>query len=84
VLGNAFKKRPGVTFFARGNLHSEAGKMKVSLHPKQSSGQISGLASGNALAVIPADKEVLLPGEQVEVIMLDPSRHLVRSDTMLG
>lgn len=82
VMGEPFRKRAGVTFFARAELKSERGQLQVLLHPKQSSGQISGLANGNALAVIPPEKEVLFPGEQVSVIVLEPS-HQLRSQVSL-
>ena len=84
VMGEPFRKRAGVTFFARAELKSEGGQLQVLLHPKQSSGQISGLASGNALAVIPEDKEVLFPGEQVSVIVLEPSHQLRSAGSGFG
>jgi molybdopterin molybdotransferase len=84
VVGDPFRKRVGVTFFARAELTTGEDHFQVRLHPKQSSGQISAMAQGNALAVIRAETEILSPGERVDVLVLDPSRHFMGTTNRLS
>lgn len=69
ILADAvpFQKKPGLTFFARAVV-DDAGR--VTTLERQGSGQISGLAAANALAVFAKDAEVVDVGAVVDVIRL--------------
>jgi molybdopterin molybdotransferase len=61
-----FKKKPGLTFFARAIV--DGGRARTL--ERQGSGQVSGLAAANALVVFAKDAEVIAPGAVVDVIAL--------------
>lgn len=62
-----FKKKRGLTFFSRAIVDDKGG---VTTLERQGSGQISGLAAANALAVFAKDVEVVDVGAVVDVIRL--------------
>jgi molybdopterin molybdotransferase len=64
-------KRKDLTYFARGKLIHEKGEHVFVPGRKQGSGQISGMAEANALAVYPAGVETVPAGTTVDVILLD-------------
>ena len=71
VKGASFKKRKGVVFHARALASfDEAGELVCEIVPKQSSGQIAGMAHANALCVIDSEREVVNEGDTVSVMWL--------------
>jgi molybdopterin molybdotransferase len=65
-----FKKKVGLTFFARAQTSTRNGALEVRTLDRQGSGQISGLAAANALMVVPADVDVVNAGDTVDVLPL--------------
>jgi molybdopterin molybdotransferase len=61
-------------FLARCIVTERDGKYYASLTGAQGSGILTSMMRANALTLIPADVEVVEPGEEIEVIMLDWSR----------
>ncbi|TMB99835.1 MAG: molybdopterin molybdotransferase MoeA [Chloroflexi bacterium] len=61
-------------FLARCIVTEEGGRYVASLTGAQGSGILTSMMRANALTVIPADVDVVEPGEEIEVIMLDWSR----------
>jgi molybdopterin molybdotransferase len=61
-------------FLARCIVTERNGKYYASLTGSQGSGILTSMMRANALTLIPADLEVVEPGEEIEVIMLDWSR----------
>jgi len=61
-------------FLARCIVTERAGKYYASLTGAQGSGILTSMMRANALTVIPADVDVVEPGEEIEVLMLDWSR----------
>ncbi len=58
-------------FYARCIVRERGGRYYASLTGPQSSGVLTSMAYANALTVIPAEVDEVLPGEEIEVIMLD-------------
>jgi molybdopterin molybdotransferase len=61
-------------FLARCFVTERDGKYYASLTGEQGSGILTSMMRANALTMIPADKAVVEPGEEIDVIMLDWSR----------
>ena len=61
-------------FFARCIVSERGGKHYARLTGEQGSGMLTSMMRANALTVIPADVDVVQPGDEIEVIMLDWSR----------
>mgnify|MGYP005839977103 CR=1 FL=1 len=61
-------------FFARCVVRERGGRYYASLTGEQGSGMLSSMARANALTVIPPEVDVVEPGDEVEVLMLDWSR----------
>ena len=61
-------------FYARCIVSQQDGHYYASLTGPQGSGILSSMMFANALTVIPAGREVVEPGEEIEVIMLDWSQ----------
>lgn len=61
-------------FLARCIVRERDGKYYASLTGEQGSGILTSMMKANALTLIPADIDVVEPGEEIEVIMLDWSR----------
>ena len=61
-------------FFARCIVTERAGKYYARLTGEQGSGMLTSMMRANALTVIPAEVDVVQPGDEIEVIMLDWSR----------
>ena len=61
-------------FFARCIVTERGGKHYARLTGGQSSGMLTSMMRANALTVIPPDVDVVQPGDEIEVIMLDWSR----------
>ena len=68
-----FRKRPGLAFYARAHVTMTASGFAIALVDKQGSGQVSGLAAANALAIFARDGEGALRGDVVEALLLDDS-----------
>lgn len=74
LVDSSFKKRPGVAFYARAQATmGDDGRLTAKVSSKQSSGQISAMAEGNALVVIPREAEGVSAGDEVDVLLLEPS-----------
>ncbi|MBI1884890.1 MAG: molybdopterin molybdotransferase MoeA [Chloroflexi bacterium] len=58
-------------FYARCVVTVRDGRYYVSLTGPQGSGILTSMVQANALTVIPADVDVVEPGEEIDVIMLD-------------
>ena len=58
-------------FFARCVVTEEGGRYYASLTGPQGSGILSSMVAANALTVIPEGVEVVEPGEEITVMMLD-------------
>lgn len=61
-------------FFARCIVQERDGRLYASLTGGQSSGMLTSMMRANALTVIPPEVDVVEPGEEIEVLMLDWSR----------
>jgi molybdopterin molybdotransferase len=61
-------------FLARCIVTERAGRHYASLTGAQGSGILTSMVRANALTLIPADIEVVEPGEEIDVLMLDWSR----------
>jgi molybdopterin molybdotransferase len=61
-------------FLARCIVLERNGKYYASLTGEQGSGILTSMMRANALTLIPADVDVVEPGEEIEVVMLDWSR----------
>jgi molybdopterin molybdotransferase len=58
-------------FFARSVVTEEDGRYYASLTEPQGSGILSSMVAANALTAIPEGVEVVEPGEEITVMMLD-------------
>jgi len=70
ILNRADPRR----YFARCVVTEEGGRYYASLTGPQGSGILSSMAAANALTVIPEDVDVVEPGEEITVMMLDWSQ----------
>jgi molybdopterin molybdotransferase len=61
-------------FLARCIVREREGKYYASLTGEQGSGILTSMMKANALTLIPADVDVVEPGEEIEVMMIDWSR----------
>jgi molybdopterin molybdotransferase len=61
-------------YFARCIVSEEGGRYYASLTGPQGSGILSSMAAANALTVIPEDVDVVEPGDEITVMMLDWSQ----------
>ncbi len=61
-------------YFARCVVTEEGGRYYASLTGPQGSGILSSMAAANALTIIPEDVDVVEPGEEITVMMLDWSQ----------
>jgi len=61
-------------YFARCVVSEEGGRYYAALTGPQGSGILSSMAAANALTVIPEDVDVVEPGEEITVMMLDWSQ----------
>jgi molybdopterin molybdotransferase len=61
-------------YFARCVVSEEGGRYYASLTGPQGSGILSSMAAANGLTVIPEDVDVVEPGEEITVMMLDWSQ----------
>jgi len=61
-------------FLARCIVTERAGRYYASLTGAQGSGILTSMVRANALTLIPADVDVVEPGEEIDVLMLDWSR----------
>lgn len=61
-------------FLARCIVTERGGRYYASLTGAQGSGILTSMMRANALTIIPADVDVIQPGEELEVLMLDWSR----------
>lgn len=61
-------------FFARCIVSERGGRYYASLTGDQGSGILTSMVRANALTIIPADVDVVEPGEEIDVLMLDWSR----------
>jgi molybdopterin molybdotransferase len=61
-------------FLARCFVTERDGKYYASLTGEQGSGILTSMMRANALTIMPADREVIEPGEEIEALMLDWSR----------
>jgi molybdopterin molybdotransferase len=61
-------------FLARCIVTERGGRYYASLTGAQGSGILTSMMRANALTIIPADVDVVNPGEEIEVLMLDWSR----------
>ena len=65
------KKKPGLRHFLRGIVRKENNRLRVTTTQNQSSGAMSSLSAANCLIDLPEEKEDVLPGEIVSIILLD-------------
>ena len=61
-------------FFARCVVTERAGRHYARLTGEQGSGMLTSMMRANALTVIPPEVDIVMPGDEIEVIMLDWSR----------
>jgi molybdopterin molybdotransferase len=61
-------------FFARCFVTERDGQYYASLTGEQGSGILTSMMRANALTIMPAQKDVVEPGEEIDVLMLDWSR----------
>ena len=65
------KKKQGLRHFLRGVVRKENDRLIVTSAKNQSSGAMSSFYEANCLIDLPEEKENVLPGEIVSVILLD-------------
>lgn len=70
VMAQAAKTPGRLTHFLRGNLRREGDVLKATLTGPQGSGILTSMAKADALLVIPAGRDAVLPGETVDAILL--------------
>lgn len=69
---STLSKRPGRTEFQRGILSpNNQGNWVVQSTGPQSSGMLSSMTQANCIIVLPADRATVMPGEEVEVVLLE-------------
>jgi molybdopterin molybdotransferase len=61
-------------YYARCVVTERDGRYYARLTGTQSSGALTSMARANGLTIIPADVDVVEPGQEVDVLMLDWSR----------
>jgi len=74
TLRGEVRKKPGKVHFLRVKIEVENGKYWATTAGDQNTGILGTMLRANGIAVLPKDKTVFSPGEEVEV-------HLLRSDT---
>ena len=73
VLEESLKKKPGRKHFLRGITRVKNGKYYVSTTGAQGSGILKSMVMANGLIILPEDKNIFNPGEEVKVQVLDRS-----------
>jgi molybdopterin molybdotransferase len=73
VLQHEIKKNPGATQLLRVRLEYSEGKYLAWSAGQQQTGRLRTLLLANALAVLPAEREVIAAGEEIQVHLLDAS-----------
>jgi molybdopterin molybdotransferase len=68
-LRTGYKRHPGRVEIARGVATREGQEIIVTLKDKQGSGSLPSFVGVNALVILPADREEVAAGEQVEAIL---------------
>ncbi|MDA1003802.1 MAG: molybdopterin molybdotransferase MoeA [Chloroflexi bacterium] len=71
VAADAIRNTDGRRFFARCVVSEEAGRWVARLTGPQSSGMLTSMSLANGYAVCPEDRDVIAPGEECEVILVD-------------
>jgi molybdopterin molybdotransferase len=72
VMEDGLDQRPGRETFLRARAWRDDEGWRARLAGRQGPSVISSVAGANALAVLPADKGPLNPGEQVRLILMEP------------
>jgi len=70
VASGAWKRQPGRAEFVRARLESAGGALVACVLPNQASGAVTSFAEAEALLVVPADREEIRDGDQLEAIRL--------------
>ena len=73
VLQHEIRKKPGETQLLRVRLEYRGGKYLAWSAGHQHTGRLKTLLQANALAVLPAEREVVAAGEEIQVHLLDAS-----------
>jgi molybdopterin molybdotransferase len=66
----------GLTHFLRAVVEAEGGRLHARLTGPQGSGILTSMTRANALLIVPAEREELAPGEELDAILLDDPRHV--------
>lgn len=72
TIQDNFRQQPGRETYLAVRAWRDGGSWRAKLTGKQGSHMISSLAKANALAVLPADKASLSPGDRVSLVLLEP------------
>jgi molybdopterin molybdotransferase len=70
IFSGEERKKTGVTYFSRAELFFDEGKPQVRLLSGQESFRLGSFAAANALALLPATKELIQTGDLIEVHLL--------------
>jgi molybdopterin molybdotransferase len=71
LAGDAIRNTDGRRFFARCVVAEEDGRWVARLSGPQSSGVLTSMARANGYAICPEEREVIAPGEECDVILVD-------------
>ncbi len=71
ICDEPIDNRPLMRFFPRVLLSHRDGRLHAALTGPQGSGILTSMATANALAVVPEDRELVAVGEEVECMLLD-------------
>ena len=73
ILREDISKRAGLVHFIRCSLMAQGGKVLASTTGEQGSGILSSMVKAQGLIVLPREQTLARAGEEVKVILLDPS-----------
>jgi molybdopterin molybdotransferase len=84
ILGEDISKKEGLVHFIRCSLAAEGGKILASSTGEQGSGILSSMVKAQGLIVLPREQTLARAGEEVTVILLDPSFFHLASPAFLS
>jgi len=84
ILREDISKRAGLVHFIRCSLMAQGGKVLASTTGEQGSGILSSMVKAQGLIVLPREQTLARAGEEVKVILLDPSIFHLASPAFLS
>jgi molybdopterin molybdotransferase len=65
-----------LTHFLRAVVEEEGGRLRARLTGPQGSGVLTSMALANALVIVPAERDEVAPGEELQALLLDDPVHV--------